>query len=91
MTRSGQRGSAIREGTIVASRITASSVVRLLVEVQHTGGHWGDDCTIGQAHKQAADSAVNIVTGALAGKDGSPRIIRIESVDAVITKETDRG
>lgn len=75
----------------MASRIIARSIVRLTVEVQHTGGHWGDDCTIAQAHKQAADSAMRIVAGALAGKDGSPRIIKVESVDAVITKESDRG
>lgn len=72
----------------MSSRIVARSVVRLTVEVQHTGGHWGDDCTIGQAHKQATDSAMNIVTSALAGKDGSPRIIKVDSVDVVITKET---
>lgn len=87
-TRSAPRVSWTREETTVASRIIARSIVRLTVEVQHTGGHWGDDCTIAQAHKQAADSAFNIVERALSGKEGEPRIIRIESVDAVITKET---
>lgn len=72
----------------MSSRIVARSIVRLVVEVQHTGGHWGDDCTIGQIHKQATESAMSIVASALAGKDGTPRIIRVESVDAIISKES---
>lgn len=76
----------------MADRITARSIVRLTVEVEHIGGHWGDDCTIAQAHKQAADSAVGVVAAALLGaKEGTPRIIAVASVDVVVTKEKSRG
>lgn len=76
----------------MADRITARSIVRLTVEVEHIGGHWGDECTIAQAHKQAVDSAQQIIAAALTTVPGHPaRIIRIESVDAVISKENPHG
>lgn len=75
----------------MADRIVARSVVRLTIEVQHIGGHWGDDCTIAQAHKQAATCAVNVVEAALLNaKEGSPRIVEVACVDVVVSKEKQR-
>lgn len=57
----------------------------MVVEVSHTGGEWGGDCTVEQAHRQAERDAVDHLQRRL--QDAAVRIVSVDSVDVVIAKK----
>jgi len=67
--------------------ITAKARVQIIVEVD-AGAPWGDDCSVGQMYKQAAESGCNKLLAALKpGMHGIVTIIGEPKVIGVITEK----
>lgn len=72
------------------SEIHAKARVQIIVEID-AGAPWGEDCSIGQMYKQAAESAQNSLLNAF--KTGSPadiglRLIGDPKVVGIITEKS---
>lgn len=66
--------------------VRATAKVHVVVEID--AGTWGEDCTLAQVHAQAAESAHDRIEMARqALKTSDMRIVRIEPVVAVVTKQ----
>jgi hypothetical protein len=61
---------------------TAKARVTLIVEVE-VRGTWGDDCTVAQVHKQAAEEACGAIRNAADRHD--IKIIGEQKVDMITT------
>jgi hypothetical protein len=68
-------------------RTTATVRVRVAVDVD-VGSAWGQECTIGQAHSQAMDSALNAVRTCIEkGGRANIRVIEAVGVSVLLTSE----
>jgi hypothetical protein len=76
-------------------RVHGSARVQLTVEIPLSGG-WGDDCTIGQLNKQAAEEAIGalrrglVIDGmknALVTSPVAARVIGTPVVIGILTEE----
>jgi hypothetical protein len=63
--------------------------VTLTVVVEHAGGAWGDDCTLGQLRTQAAREAVERVVKMSIGP--GIRIVGTPRVDAITVPSGEEG
>ena len=67
--------------------IKARARVQITLEVD-AGAPWGDDCTIGQLYKQAADAGLSALNNALrSGAAASMKVIGEPKVVSIITEE----
>jgi hypothetical protein len=63
------------------------AIARVQVTVEVEASAWGDDCSIGQLYKQAAESGLETVRNTL-NKAGTPhRIVGEPKVLAVLTEK----
>ncbi len=70
----------------MSKQIHAKARVQILVEVD-AGSPWGDDCSIGQLYKQAAESGKNNLINSLKpGEHGRVIIIGDPKVIGIITE-----
>ena len=49
----------------MSKEVQARAVVTMTLEIPLDGGGWGAECTIGQVHKQALDSAQSYLSQAM--------------------------
>lgn len=69
--------------------MTAYAVVTLTVEVE-VGSSWGNECTLGQVHKQAKDSAIGFINQIAAKNQRRIKIVGELKVKTVINAEGER-
>ena len=67
-------------------QIKTTARIKVLLEVS-LPDLWGDDCLLSQVHKQAEDSAINIISQKIVGSRKDIRIIGKPESVAIIVKE----
>lgn len=67
-------------------KIKAKARVKILLEIS-LPDVWGEDCSVGQVHKQAKDSAVNIVSQKIAASMKEMRMIGEVEVVCILVEE----
>lgn len=69
------------------SRIQATARVQLTVEID-AGAPWGEECSIGQLHKQAAEAAqTKLINMLKPGEHGRIKIIGEPKVTGILTEQ----
>lgn len=67
-------------------KVRATARVKLVLEVV-LPDRWGGDCSVSQAHKQAKDSALNIISQKIAGSGRDIQIIGEPESVVIIAEE----
>jgi hypothetical protein len=70
------------------SKIQARARVQVMLEVE--ASLWGDDCTVGQVHKQAADDALATVRKIIEANKSKAVIVGTPKVTGVLTENTNQ-
>jgi hypothetical protein len=65
----------------------ARARVRLVLDIDCTGGNWGNDCTVGQIRKQAAEETLERINRYLKNMSRSVTVIGEPKVTVVMLDE----
>ena len=68
------------------SKIRTKARVKILLEIS-LSDTWGGDCPLSQVHKQAKDSAMNIVSQRIASSERNIRIVGKPEAVAIMVEE----